>query len=264
MRICVFDSGIGGVGVAQEVRRLMPGASLAYLMDDAGFPYGEKTDAALRARVVRVVGAGLAALRPDVMVIACNTASTVALAELRARFAVPFIGCVPPIRLAAQLSQTRVIGVLATPATIRGRYLRDLAARHAPDCQLLVHGAPDLARLAEDRFAGHGVDRPALLRELSGLVDQPSAGAMDAVALGCTHYAWLLPELRDTLPSHIHWLDPAEPVARQVARVAAATDGQAPDSAWDGLVAHTGQIATDLAAPGWAAAGFYHQHALPL
>jgi glutamate racemase len=262
MRVCVFDSGVGGVGVAQELRRLMPGARLTYLMDDAGFPYGGKTDAALLARVLEVVGAGLAAVRPDLMVIACNTASTVALAALRARYAVAFVGCVPPVRWAAQVSVSRTIGVLATPATVRGPYLRDLAARFAPDCRMLVHGAATLARLAEDRFAGRTLDMAALLQEIAGLTGQPGGAAIDAVALGCTHYAWLLPELRAAMPPQTMWLDPAPPVARQVLRVAEQLGGVADETGDDGLVLHTAAGDVDVGNPGWSAAGFTRSVAL--
>ena len=203
----------------------MPEAVLAYLMDDAGFPYGRRTDADLIARVTSVIAAGVARLDPDLVVVACNTASTAALASLRAAHRVPFVGCVPPVKSAAAASRSKVIGVLATPATVRGGYLRDLSARTAPGCQVLVHGAAGLAALAEARFAGAAVALDDVRAELAGLSSQPTAAAMDAVALGCTHYARLLPELRACLPAHVAWLDPAPPVASQAARVAAGLAG---------------------------------------
>ncbi len=253
MRVLVFDSGIGGVGVAQEIRRLMPEAVVAYLMDDAGFPYGRRTDADLIARVTSVIAAGVARLDPDLVVVACNTASTAALASLRAAHRVPFVGCVPPVKSAAAASRSKVIGVLATPATVRGGYLRDLSARTAPGCQVLVHGAAGLAALAEARFAGAAVALDDVRAELAGLSSQPTAAAMDAVALGCTHYARLLPELRACLPAHVAWLDPAPPVASQAARVAAGLAG-ADGADWDGLVLHTKPAWRPGAA--WAEAGF--------
>ncbi len=248
MRVLVFDSGIGGLGVAAAVRRTLPGVALSYLMDDAGFPYGGRSDADLVARVLAVVGAGLAALQPDLVVIACNTASTVALAALRAAYAVPFVGCVPPLKSAAAASRSRVVGVLATPATVRGPYLQALAARVAPDCRVVVQGAAGLAALAEARFAGHAVAMDAVRAELGSLRDAP---LLDAVALGCTHYALLLPELHACLP-HVQWHDPALPVAAQVARVAATLAGT--PAGQDGVVMRTGAGAT-LEGAGWAACG---------
>lgn len=262
MRVMVFDSGVGGVGVAQSLRQALPGARLTYLMDDAGFPYGGRTDADLAARVLEVVGAGLARVRPDIVVVACNTASTLALSALRQVFPHPFVGCVPPVRWAARLSTSRIIGVLATPATVRGGYLQELRASHAADCRMLVHGSAILAGLAEDRFAGRPVDVQAVHREAAGLAGQPGGAGMDAVALGCTHYALLLPELRAALPDHVAWLDPAPAVAQQVARVAQllgpaaamqSGTGGAPDG-MDGVVLHTGAACT--LAPGWKQAGF--------
>jgi glutamate racemase len=260
MNILVFDSGIGGVSVASALRRLCPNAALTYLMDDAGFPYGEKPEAALVARVLAAVQAGIDAAQPDLVVVACNTASTGALAAVRARFSVPFVGCVPPVKSAAAASRTRVIGVLATPATASGPYLRALAEAHAPHCQVLLHGAPNLAALAERAFAGAVVRQTEVDDELAPLLSQPEAARMDAVALGCTHYAQLLPLLRARLPPHVAWLDPAEPVARQAARVAARVAAgceRAAAPGLDGRILHTGPFASGQA-PGWVAAGFKH------
>ncbi len=252
MRVLVFDSGIGGLGVAREIRRLLPDAALAYLMDDAGFPYGGRTDTDLVARVSAVVAVGVARLRPDLVVVACNTASTLALDALRAAHDLPFVGCVPPVKAAAAGSASRVIGVLATPATVRGPYLRALCARVAPDCRVLTHGAAGLAALAEARFAGGAVDLDCVRGELSGLLGQADAAAMDAVALGCTHYALLLPELALCLPG-MAWHDPAAAVARQ-AFVVAGGLGDGAAAAWDGVVLHTG--AGFRLGAGWVAAGF--------
>ncbi len=252
MRLLVFDSGVGGVGIVQQLRQEMPQAGSTYLMDNAGFPYGARTDADGRARGLGVGAAGLARVRPDVVVIACNTASTLALAALRARHPVPFVGCVPPVKAAAALSRTRTIGVLGTPATVRGPYLRALAEQHAPDCRVLIQGAANLAALAEARFAGQPVAAQAVCAEVAPLLAHTGGAELDAVALGCTHYAWLLPELRDCLPARVAWLDPAGPVARQTSRVAAGcgADSQASDA--DGLVLATRK--TGLLGQGWAAA----------
>jgi glutamate racemase len=263
MRVLVFDSGIGGVGVAQALRRLMPGACLTYLMDNAGFPYGGRSDADLVARVQGVVGAGIALAAPDLVVVACNTASTMALDALRRAQAIPFVGCVPPISWAARLTRTGSIGVLATPATARGRYLPDLAARFAANCDVMLHGAPRLAALAEAHFAGEDVTESDLRAELRGLLEQPGARAIDVMALGCTHYGWLLPKLRCLMPESVAWLDPAEPVARQALRVATERGAGNPADTLDGTVLHTGD-APNLAPAPWREAGFVSGLALGL
>lgn len=260
MRVLVFDSGIGGLGIARALRVMLPRASLTYLADGAGFPYGGQTDAALTGRVLRVVEAGLHAAGPDLVVVACNTASTVALDALRRRFPVPFVGCVPPVRWAARISRTRTIGLLATPATVRRPYLADLVHRFAADCTVLAHGAPPLASLAEAKFAGGSAD-PALVRaEVEAMARQPGGERLDAVALGCTHYALLLPELRAALPGDVAWLDPAEPVARQAASVAAGLVAaglpRRGGRGADGVALHTGRLPVGRAAQAWSDAGF--------
>jgi glutamate racemase len=223
MNLLVFDSGIGGLGVAAEIRRLLPQAALTYLADNGFYPYGDKPDDALIARILDIIGLGLKAARPDAVVIACNTASTIALQHLRQHFAVPFIGCVPPIKPAAAISQSRHIGLLATPATVRRRYLAELVENFAGGCTVHSHGTALLADLAERKFRGQAVPLSDLARAAEPLFDQPGAVSIDAVALGCTHYTFLLDELRLLYPK-IAWFDPAAPVARQTARVAGEID----------------------------------------
>ena len=218
-RVLAFDSGIGGYGIVGALRARLPHADITMLSDNAVYPYGEIPDAALVARIERVVGAGIATWRPDVVVIACNTASTVALDTLRQRFAVPFVGTVPPVKWAASLSRSRHIGLLATAATVRRPYLRDLATRYAPDCTLLAHGARGLADLAEAAFRGRPVPQDAIRGELAALFGQPGGALIDVVCIGCTHYSFLLDALRAGSPDGILWLDPAEAVARRTVDV---------------------------------------------
>jgi glutamate racemase len=251
MSILVFDSGIGGLGIVRAMRKLMPQAAITYLMDDAGFPYGMRTEADLLGRILRVMRAGINIVCPSLVVIGCNTASTVALAALRESYSVPFVGCVPPVRTAAALSKTGVFGVLATPATVGSPYLRALADRHAPECRMLVHGAAGLATLAEKRFAGEGVDIAAVTAELRGLVEQADADLIDVVALGCTHYGWLSPELQASLPDHVTWLDPATPVAQQAWRLSHGIRDDETVPGIDGLVMHTGST-LDVTGRNWA------------
>jgi glutamate racemase len=216
MHLLVFDSGIGGLGVAAEIRRLRPQARMVYLADNAYFPYGEKADADLRPHIVALIGAAIEAIAPCAVVIACNTASTIALDALRQAYRLPFVGCVPPIKPAAAASQTRHIGVLATAATIRRPYLSDLIRTFAPDCTVHSLGTPTLAALAEQKFRGAAVD---VAGAIAPLFAEPGGEQIDAMALGCTHYSFLLPELQAAHPG-IAWFDPAGPVARQSIAVA--------------------------------------------
>lgn len=230
-RILTFDSGIGGLGVVAQLRTLLPAMPVDYLADTAVFPYGEQPDAPLRERIVHLLGRAIARLRPSVVVIACNTASTLALDSLRAAYDVPFVGCVPPIKWAADQTRTGTIGLLATRATVRRPYLKDLRARFAPDCTLLAHGARGLADMAESTFRGVPPDRQQLAMELEGLFGQPHGADIDVVGIGCTHYTFLLDAMREIGPPGVTWLDPAPAVARQTARIVAGSDGpDEPDS----------------------------------
>jgi glutamate racemase len=218
LNLLVFDSGIGGLGVVAEIRRLQPGANIAYLADTAFYPYGEKPDDLLIGRILQVIGQGICTVQPDAVVIACNTASTVALGHLRNAYAVPFIGCVPPVKPAAAASKTRHIGLLATSATIRRPYLQELIQKFAEGCVVHSHGTASLADLAEAKFRGRAVSLAALAAAIAPLLNQHKAERIDSIALGCTHYTFLLPELLQLHPK-INWFDPAGAVARQTAAV---------------------------------------------
>ena len=258
-RLLAFDSGIGGLSVVRELRALMPDVPIDYLADNAVFPYGELPDAVLVARVLELLDAAIGRLRPDAVVIACNTASTTALDALRARHEIPFIGCVPPIKWAAAVSRTRHIGLLATSATVRRPYLRALQARFAPDCTLLVHGARGLADIAEAAFRRRPVDRDAIRRELDALFGQPGGDRIDVVGISCTHYGFLLEPLRALSPAGITWLDPAGAVARRTKTVldelpAGPASGIVPDGgrAWfTGPSEDAEQLQTGLAGFGY-------------
>ena len=219
MRILAFDSGIGGLGIVRCLRKDLPGARIDYLADTAVFPYGEQADDFLIARIVTLVGQAIARLRPDLVVIACNTASTLALDALRARHGLPFVGCVPPIKWAAELTQSGTIGLLATRATLTRPYLSDLQNRFAPGCTLITYGARNLADLSELAFRGRPVADRAIRAEMDGLFSQPGGDAIDVVGLGCTHYTFLLDDFRRLGWPGLCWIDPAQAVSRQAARL---------------------------------------------
>jgi glutamate racemase len=217
MSLLVFDSGIGGLGVVAEIRRAAPGLAMDYLADNGFYPYGEKPNDVLIARILEVVGASVRVRRPDVVVVACNTASTIALGALRAAFEIPIVGCVPPVKPAAAASVSRQIGLLATAATIRRPYLQDLVERFGGGCVVHSLGTPVLADLAEAKFRGGVVDMAALAKAVAPMFE--AGPDIDAVALGCTHYTFLREEFAALRPD-LAWFDPAEAVARQAVRVA--------------------------------------------
>jgi glutamate racemase len=219
MSLLVFDSGIGGLGVVAEMRKLQPDAQITYLADNGFFPYGEKPDNILLPHIVTLIGQAIDLLKPAAIVIACNTASTIALAALRAAYPNRFVGCVPPVKPAAAASRSRQIGLLATPATIRRPYLQNLISEFAAGCIVHSLGTPSLAGLAEQKFRDQKIDPAELAAAIAPLFAQPGAEHIDAIALGCTHYTFLVPELRALHPE-IRWFDPAAAVARQSFTVA--------------------------------------------
>lgn len=218
-RILAFDSGIGGLGVVQSLRQQLSRngieAIIDYLADNAVFPYGEQPDDRLIQRIVTIIGQAIHKLQPDLIVIACNTASTIALDTLRKTYPfIPFVGCVPPIRWAARLSKTRYIGLLATRATIRRPYLQDLQKQYAADCKLIAYGSPNLARIAEQFYRGETTDLKAIAIELAALFHIPESEHIDTICLGCTHYTFIMDALKNLSSSNIQWLDPAPAVAK--------------------------------------------------
>lgn len=250
--ILAFDSGIGGLSIVRALQAVLPGTRIDYLADNAVFPYGELPDDVLIDRVVGLIGDAIEGLRPELVVVACNTASTMALDALRDRFALPFVGCVPPIKWAAETSLTRHIGLLATAATVRRPYLHDLQARFAPDCRLVAHGARSLADIAEMAFRQHPIDQDAVRRELDQLLGQPGGALVDVICIGCTHYSILLDALRAASTRPIVWLDPAAAVARRAASLLAGRAAAGSGSAWFTAPVHDeARVVEGLAAFGY-------------
>lgn len=220
-RVVVVDSGIGGLTVVRAIREALPRVAVTYVADNDAFPYGGIEEADLVRRIRDVATGVLAAHGGDALVVACNTASTVVLDDLRARLDVPVVGVVPPIKPAAALSRTRVIGLLATAGTARRSYVDDLIRAFAGDCRVVRVGSPLLAPLAEERMRDLPVDR-GLVRAILAPLFEDEGAPVDAVALGCTHYPLLLDMFREVAPRDVHWIDPAPAVARRLANVLAA------------------------------------------
>ena len=156
--ILMFDSGVGGLSILAPTRLLLPQASYVYAADNGGFPYGVRSEAEIAARVPALLGRLVERYHPRLVVIACNTASTIALAAVRAALDLPVVGTVPAIKPAAARSISRAIGVLGTDATVRQPYVDDLSARFAADCTVLRHGSALLVELAEAKLRGEAAD----------------------------------------------------------------------------------------------------------
>jgi glutamate racemase len=215
--ILMFDSGLGGLTVFREVAAARPDARLVYVADDAAFPYGNLPEEALIARVRAVIGDALARYAPDLAVIACNTASTLALADLRANFKVPFVGTVPAIKPACAQSRTRRVAVLGTQATVGREYTRTLIRQFADGCDVTLVGSPHLAAMAEAELAGDAAADHAVAAEIAPCFTEADGRRTDTVVLACTHYPLLLTRLRRLAPWPVAWLDPAPAIARRVA-----------------------------------------------
>lgn len=250
-----FDSGVGGLSVVTPTLALLPTAPIVYAADSAGFPYGTRSEAEIAARVPALLGRLVERYRPRLVVIACNTASTIALPVVRAALDVPVVGTVPAIKPAAEMSQTRVIGVLGTEATVRQPYVDDLAARFASDCTVLRHGSAALVEIAEAALAGEAPDRERVASELNRLLDQPGGERIDVIVNACTHFPLLEAEMRAVSPKGIRFVDGGPGIARRIAHL---TDGQGwPQATVPGRLVFTHLGARERAiAAGLATRGF--------
>ena len=216
-RILTFDSGLGGLTVFREIAKLVPVADHFYAADDAGFPYGDWAADDLVWRVVAVMRRLIADFDPQVVCIACNTASTLVLPHLRAAFPdLPFVGTVPAIKPAAGRSRSQMISVLATPGTVMRDYTRDLVQAFAAHCRVELVGSKNLARIAEDFMHGRPVSDEAIAAEIARCFVQDGARRTDEIVLACTHYPLLTAHFERLAPWPVEWIDPAPAIARRV------------------------------------------------
>ena len=231
-----FDSGVGGLSVLTPTRALLPTAPIVYAADNAGFPYGKKSDAELASRIPALLGRLVERFQPRLAVIACNTASTIALEHVRSALDLPVVGTVPAIKPAAEQSKSRVIGVLGTEATVRQPYVDDLAAKFAADCTIIRHGSPELVELAEAKLAGEAVSVDAVRAAAQPMFDAPEGNRIDTVVLACTHFPLLAEELRSAFP-RVSYVDGGPGIARRIAHL---TEGQRwPSEPVGGLIIYT-------------------------
>ncbi|MBR0696397.1 glutamate racemase [Bradyrhizobium lablabi] len=217
--ILVFDSGLGGLTVLREIVRARPDAHYVYVADDAFFPYGHHGEDEIIARVVPLVGELIKAHAPDLVVIACNTASTLVMSHLRAAYTLPFVGTVPAIKPACASSTTKRVSVLGTSGTVKREYTRKLIHDFAQGCEVTLVGSGELASLAEAALNGHTVRDVEIAAELAPCfvgtgADDPAR--TDTIVLACTHYPLLLDRLTKLAPWPVDWIDPAPAIARRV------------------------------------------------
>jgi glutamate racemase len=217
--ILVFDSGLGGLTVLREIVAARPDAHYVYVADDAFFPYGHHGEGEIIARVVPLVGELIARHAPDLVVIACNTASTLVMAHLRAAYTVPVVGTVPAIKPACASSKTKRVSVLGTRGTVKREYTHGLIRDFAQGCEVTLVGSPELATLAEAALSGETVSDADIIAEIApcfvGHASDASART-DTIVLACTHYPLLLDRLGRLAPWPVDWVDPAPAIARRV------------------------------------------------
>jgi glutamate racemase len=219
-RLLVFDSGIGGLSVTREIRRALPEAEVVYVADDAGFPYGDWAEPALTDHVVAMVGGLIGIVQPAAVVIACNTASTLVLAPLRAAHPdVPFVGTVPAIKPAAAETRSGLVSVLGTFGTMQREYTRALIQEFAGNCHVRLVGSANLASLAEAYMRGDAVDDAAVWAEIEPAFVTRDDRRTDVIVLACTHYPFLAGHFAALAPWPVTWIDSAPAIARRVVAV---------------------------------------------
>jgi glutamate racemase len=218
--ILVFDSGLGGLTVLREIVRTRPDAHYVYVADDAFFPYGHHSEDRIITRVVPLIGELIAAHRPDLVVIACNTASTLVMSHLREQYQVPFVGTVPAIKPACARSKTKRVSVLGTKGTVQREYTKALIRDFAQGCEVTLVGSAELASLAEAALNGFEVGDSEISAELAPCFvgdREGTSGHTDTIVLACTHYPLLMDRLVRLAPWPVDWIGPAPAIARRVA-----------------------------------------------
>ena len=231
--ILVFDSGLGGLTVLREIVAARPDAHYAYVADDAFFPYGHHSEEQIIARVVPLIGELISARKPDLVVIACNTASTLVMSHLRAAYDTPFVGTVPAIKPACARSKTKRVSVLGTKGTVQREYTKGLIRDFASGCEVTLVGSPELASLAESALSGGEVNDRDILAELAPCfvgAGEDETARTDTIVLACTHYPLLLDRFKRLGPWPVDWIDPAPAIARRVSDLLR-PPGQVSDSA---------------------------------
>ncbi len=216
MSILIFDSGFGGLTVLREARVLMPDRQFIYVADDAAFPYGNWEEPALLGHMTKLFGELIEKWHPELIIIACNTASTLAIQRLREVYPdQTFVGTVPAIKPAAERTSSGLVSVLATPGTVKRQYTRDLISDWASKVQVRLVGSKGLAPLAETYMRGGFVDEAAVLEEIKPCFVEEGGKRTDIIVLACTHYPFLVNRMRKMAPWPVDWIDTSEAIARR-------------------------------------------------
>ncbi len=220
--ILVFDSGVGGLSVLEEVRKSLPYHDFVYLFDNARLPYGELDEQTLSEGAVELITKTVEQRKPVMVIIACNTASTLILPELRKRVSIPVVGVVPAIKPASKQTKTKNIALLATPATIDRPYTKALITAYANECTVKLLSSSKLVQMAELKLCGQSIN----LNELYQIVKPIINTDIDILVLGCTHFPLLKEELTEVLGNKIKLLDSGEAIANRVAFLLKADDAK--------------------------------------
>lgn len=239
--ILFFDSGVGGLSVLKAAQAALPQAPIVYAADFAGLPYGTKTEIQITARVAGLLGRLVERYQPRLVTIACNTACTIALNEVRAALDLPIVGTVPAIKPASEQTKTGVIGLLGTAATVRQHYVDQLQQEFAADMTLLRYAAPELVQAAEAKLRGEMVAASVYEGAIAALRNQPGGEKLDVIVLGCTHFPLVEQELAQAAGGGMTFVDGAAGIAR---RIGVVTEGQAwPDNPPEGIFVSTSTLA---------------------
>ncbi|QTD56290.1 glutamate racemase [Parasphingorhabdus cellanae] len=236
-----FDTGVGGLSVLREAKKLLPNAPIVYAADYAGMPYGMKSEDELSTRIPLLLGRLVERYNPMLVTIACNTASTVALDVVRSVLDISVVGTVPAVKPASQMTKTGVIGLLGTQATIRQPYVDRLATEFAPTKQLLRFGAPDLVHAAEAKLRGETPDQKIIDAAVAGLIRQRHGNDIDTVILACTHFPLVQEELQKSFVRDIQFIDGSQGIARRIAHLTA--EIKWPEAPENGVFVTTGSLA---------------------
>jgi len=211
--IGVFDSGVGGLSVLREIRRLLPEEDLLYVADSAHAPYGDREAQFIEARSLAAIRF-LVERQAKAIVIACNTATSVAVESLRSRFGIPIVAIEPAIKPACEATRSGVVGVLATSRTLEGANVARLAAEHGRSVRVLMQPCPGLVECVEEGDLDGERPRRLVERYLQPLLEQNA----DTIVLGCTHYPFLAPLIQQAAGATVTLVNPASAVAKQLAR----------------------------------------------
>ncbi len=212
--IGIFDSGVGGLSIAKEIRKRLPQEDLIYYADSLYCPYGEKSPALIKERVF-LISDFLISQGAKLLVVACNTASIVSLDDIRRRYQVPVVGVEPAVKPAVNATKTGTIGVLATGVTLSGDRFSSLVNRYCTKTKVVTQPCPGLVELVEAGKINCPEAKKMLFQYIRPLLEQNA----DTIVLGCTHYPFLRPLIEEIVGPDITIIDTGEAVARQTARV---------------------------------------------